>query len=505
MIRKEKISSVLVAMVVMLLIVIAMYPYGLSFIQTVRSFSHPEESRTYLHPYTAPEDLVTEDTSKLPSAQSVPVLMYHGVLVRGPLGTNTEREVFSDQMEALKREGYETISVAEFDLFRQGKFTLPPKPIIITFDDGRKDSFYTVDAILKELGFTATMFVASVRANDGDPFYLSWDELKRVQNTGRWEIEAHGRKSHDMVAIDEAGNLGRYYAARKYTPAKGLESIEEYEERVEQDYIHGIEDLKKYLEVEPRYYAIPLGEFGVHEDNSNYPGAFAFNKKITGKYFKLAFAQAADYESFYNYKDTDPQRLLRLEVSNLSARELLERLEHLGPLPTSVSFSSTEGVSELLLNIIQPLYGLLMARDGIVLTSSEENTSTRMLVGDRGWSNYTARARLTREKGRSATMMLYYTDEDNYLEVEWGSGYLSLVERVEGNERVLTTHDPFNAPGGLSIYAYIKDSSVSVTVNSTVLAQNVHTSLVRGAVGFSIWDPDGGQATLQSLEITGLD
>src|SRR6185436_11340039 len=57
------------------------------------------------------------DTSKMPPAKAVPILMYHGITDQ-PDHTNTTREVFISHMEMLKREGYQTISVAEFDQFR---------------------------------------------------------------------------------------------------------------------------------------------------------------------------------------------------------------------------------------------------------------------------------------------------------------------------------------------------------------------------------------------------
>ena len=149
------------------------------------------------------------DTSNMPSANAVPILMYHGVTNKLD-DENTQIDNFIKQMEMIKSQGYQTISVAELDSFFQGKFTLPPKPIIITFDDGRKDSYYPTDEILKKLEFKATIFLATGKQAKNDKFYLNWEDLAKMKDSGRWEIEAHGRNSHDKIVINEKADMGRF-------------------------------------------------------------------------------------------------------------------------------------------------------------------------------------------------------------------------------------------------------------------------------------------------------
>ena len=67
----------------------------------------------------------------------------------------------------------------------KGEKNLPEKSFLLTFDDGRKDSYYPVDPILKALDYRAIMFVISGRSlgdeKEVSPFYLSSSELKRMQ------------------------------------------------------------------------------------------------------------------------------------------------------------------------------------------------------------------------------------------------------------------------------------------------------------------------------------
>lgn len=481
-------------------VAILLYPAGRHFLFRVRAHS-------YVYGYSPSNGLAAEDTSALPPAQAVPILMYHGVLTHGQLGANTERKAFIAQMEILKRKGYETISVREYDLFREGVFTLPPKPMIITFDDGRRDSFYTVDKVFEKLGFRGTMFVATIKANEGDPFYLSWDELARVRATGRWEIEAHGRHSHDKVPMDENGTPGTYLTSRAYTQENGLESAAEYRARVDADYRNGITDLKEHLGIEARYFAVPLNDYGDYEV-PNYTDAYAFNRELTRRFFKLAFIQAEQeegkvYESFYNYSDSDPYALRRLEVRNKSPEELLRALERFSPKPPALVFPGEEGAESFLENT-QLLYGSLKINGGIMLASDSRMPSARAIFGDRGWRDYRIQATIARQKGRSASLVAYYTDEDNFLRLAWSEQLLKLIERVAGKERELAAYYPWEDTGAVEIALRISGGMISAYFSGIAVAYNLPIHLPRGAAGFSVWDPNGAEATIQKFQIDPL-
>jgi hypothetical protein len=308
------------------LVIFLLFPYRESIIK-ILGISKDETNLTSVLDYKLPRNLAKIEKLNSPPALSVPILMYHGVVVvGGDIGTNTTRKNFISQMEMLKKEGFETISVSDFNSFLKGEFVLPSRPVIITFDDGRKDSYYTVDKVLEKLGFKATIFIASIKANQNDPFYLSWKELETLRDSGRWEIEAHGRNSHEEVIVDKDGTTGRFYTSRIFSSQGQLESLSDYKKRVENDYIFGINDIKDNLKITPKYFAIPLSDFGSHDD-SNYPEALEFNRGLTKKYFELAFTQANPIDSFYNFKDSNRYELKRLEVKNISAKELLKELQ----------------------------------------------------------------------------------------------------------------------------------------------------------------------------------
>ena len=122
------------------------------------------------------------------------MLLYHGIAPEGDFsnpedaGYGVDPEHFAKQMTLMHHAGFRTISLAEFVKFVNGEHVdLPPRPLLLTFDDARLDSWTGSDAILRELGFRAVMFVDVGRVADGEPDYMTWDELRTAQSSGRWE------------------------------------------------------------------------------------------------------------------------------------------------------------------------------------------------------------------------------------------------------------------------------------------------------------------------------
>ena len=63
-------------------------------------------------------------------AETIPVLLYHGIIDK-PDGTNVLLENFKDQMFALKKTGWQTVSIEDFYAFMQGKKELSEKSFLL--------------------------------------------------------------------------------------------------------------------------------------------------------------------------------------------------------------------------------------------------------------------------------------------------------------------------------------------------------------------------------------
>ena len=101
---------------------------------------------------------------------------------------NTPVSIFSLQMRWLRQAGYRTISLGELMNGFETTQDLS-KTVVLTFDDGYQDFYTDAFPILKQCGFSATVFLAtdrirdeSVRVEGAD--YLTWSEVRELQTEG---------------------------------------------------------------------------------------------------------------------------------------------------------------------------------------------------------------------------------------------------------------------------------------------------------------------------------
>lgn len=106
---------------------------------------------------------------------AVPILVFHQI---GPIPPTSRvprsyvrAEQFDSLLGALKRGGYQSISLDQYLAHRSGEAAMPRKPIILTFDDGYRSNADVAVPIMRKHGFTATIFVVPGRLGQTN----SWD------------------------------------------------------------------------------------------------------------------------------------------------------------------------------------------------------------------------------------------------------------------------------------------------------------------------------------------
>lgn len=155
-----------------------------------------------------PEGL--EHPERLAGDMPVPVLMYHSI------ATDATRKFkrfaidpaeFAEQMDYLDGLGYRSVTAAELAGRIPGD-PLPPRTVVLTFDDAYADFYAAALPVLREHGFHATLYVptayvgATTRFNVGfgeqDRAVLSWRALADIAAEGV-EVAAH---SHTHPQLD---------------------------------------------------------------------------------------------------------------------------------------------------------------------------------------------------------------------------------------------------------------------------------------------------------------
>jgi peptidoglycan/xylan/chitin deacetylase (PgdA/CDA1 family) len=124
----------------------------------------------------------------------LPILMYHSISdnlfgkSHPYFHINTSPEVFSQQMRWLRHAGYRTLSLAEAWAGLESGSDLSKK-VIITFDDGYRDFYTDAMDVMKQCGFTATIFLTTDRIRNAPARiegadYLTWKEVRELYDQG---------------------------------------------------------------------------------------------------------------------------------------------------------------------------------------------------------------------------------------------------------------------------------------------------------------------------------
>lgn len=144
-------------------------------------------------------------------AECVPILTYHSISnnlfghSRPYYQINTTPEVFSEQMRWLKGAGYRSIGLAEL-LNQHSAGEDMSKKIVITFDDGYRDIYTEGLAIMKQCGFTGTLFLATDRIRNTPTRYegvdyLTWQDMRELHAQG-FQLGSHTVTHPDLRSLE---------------------------------------------------------------------------------------------------------------------------------------------------------------------------------------------------------------------------------------------------------------------------------------------------------------
>ena len=137
---------------------------------------------------------------------SIPVLAYRG---------DVEPQAFARHMALIDHAGYDTIGLDPLVRHLRGeRVALPPRPFVLTFDDGRA-SVRDLDETVAAHGFEAALFVDVGRVAAGDARFLGWEALNGLQGSGRWDVQVQsGTGNHVMRWGPGRSDVGSFYAYR---------------------------------------------------------------------------------------------------------------------------------------------------------------------------------------------------------------------------------------------------------------------------------------------------
>jgi peptidoglycan/xylan/chitin deacetylase (PgdA/CDA1 family) len=151
-----------------------------------------------------------------------PILLYHSIAHGQPGPVSLDPAVFRGHMDVLAEAGGHGISVSEYVDACRAKRPLPPRTVVLTFDDGYRDFAETAWPVLRARGWRATMFVCGDLVEAAQPWdcgdgcrrpLLGWRDVAALMREGV-EFGGHGLTHADLTAIDRDAAVREIAGAR---------------------------------------------------------------------------------------------------------------------------------------------------------------------------------------------------------------------------------------------------------------------------------------------------
>lgn len=130
--------------------------------------------------------------------RSAVVLMYHRFGEDGLPSTNIRLDQFDAHVEELVSGGYTVRPLSEIVASIKNRVPLPEKTIAITVDDAFKSVLTEGWPRLRAAGLPMTLFVSTDPVDDGNPNYMSWDDIRTLEREGV-EIGHHTASHLHMI------------------------------------------------------------------------------------------------------------------------------------------------------------------------------------------------------------------------------------------------------------------------------------------------------------------
>ena len=209
-----------------------------------------------------------------PAGSDFIALSYHEVENdRTPISSPTAVRAsdLGAQFAWLKANGYQPVSVDAIVASRNGGPALPPKAVLLTFDDGLKDVYTRAFPLLKLFKYPAVIALVGTWLDvpagkmvdyDNTPRpreqFVTWDEVRDMQASGLIEVATHAYDLHHGILANPQGNTEPAAITRLYANGR-YESDNEYLARIRNDLSRSSQLIARQTGKTPRILVWPYG------------------------------------------------------------------------------------------------------------------------------------------------------------------------------------------------------------------------------------------------------
>jgi hypothetical protein len=245
-------------------------------------------------------------------------------VVGKPDGRHMDQARLRQQLEALRADGFHAVTLGELARFYRGEWRLPAKSLLLCFEHGYLSTAFAADPVLRDMTWPGVMLVMTERQERRDPFFVYWPQLRRMVDSGLWEVASHGHQGHNPVKLDAGGGEGPFFVRRAWLEGTGREETwHEFALRLRQDHERARATIEERLGRKVIAYAPPLKDIAVATLDPELHRSY--ESTVRGLY-ALAFV---DDLFGVNDRHSDPLHIKRLAVApHWSAEELTARVRH---------------------------------------------------------------------------------------------------------------------------------------------------------------------------------
>jgi hypothetical protein len=273
-----------------------------------------------------------QDATYVHRVRSIPVLAWHQVdhacspaaaVCNAPGNDETvSKAQLTAELSYLRTNGYQSVTAGQYAAWAAGKrVALPPKPILLAFDDGTTNSYTDSTPVLQHFGFNAVTFIVSEFADGAvtgkHPFVgwdMTWAQLRALPSSV-WSFAFHAGAHGHVVNFPWNKSCTFYYPCQ--LPA---ETDAAYQARVSGEITQGRRELSQELgsRVNTTMWAVPWN------DVAQQPGLPVSGKdparwlaKWASTQFKLIFIQDPVHNGYLHER-------YRLEVHGTWTEQVFE-------------------------------------------------------------------------------------------------------------------------------------------------------------------------------------
>jgi biofilm PGA synthesis lipoprotein PgaB len=416
-------------------------------------------------PAPGPSDpaLVAQLAAAETSTQSPPlILTYHDIAYNSSRYTVTP-EAFATQMQLLHDAGWTTVSAAQLSDWLEGH-PLPPRSVMVSFDDGARGVWQYADPILARYGQRAIAYIITGNVGTHAPYYMTWPEVLELQSSGRWDLGSHTHLGHGQIPVDAEGNEGPFLSSRLYrADLDRYETVDEYRTRVSADLSESKAQFAAHGLPKPAFFAYPFSSHEETPPEKDSSGGGLLNAAVTAQ-FQAAMLDTPDGVATTTNAELAVRHLDRMDITaDVTPAQWAARLRDASPLDPSTAAPFTR-IGEWASGTGEPL--TVVADGQVALASDSASYVVSRFARQRTtmWNSYTVSADLggfgEPGGGASTGLTVLTGDQSNQVEVSVSNGSYQI--RQGAAEGVVVAAGPL--PKAQSYRAEIAARPDSVTV-----------------------------------------